>query len=188
MSSAGKFKVNSKGRTTQQRRTGKKSMVGEQFIAHSREMRESVAWSLLNGNVKLILERVELEHMRHGGSENGNLPVTYSDFVEGGVRRAAIASSIATAEALGFIECMDRGRAAKAEHRFPAIYRGTYFMGNLTPTNEWKAITTKEEGERRIANALEALGKRTAPLRETLQSARDRKAASDRLGSERQAA
>lgn len=163
-------------------------MVGEQFIAHSREMRESVAWSMLSGNVKLILERVELEHMRHGGNENGRLPVTYSDFVKAGLRRGAVAQSIAISEALGFIECMDRGRAARAEHRFPAIYRGTYFMGNLDPTHEWKAITTVEDAQRRIDNALEALDKRTKPLRETLQSARERKAVADRREAERRAA
>lgn len=133
-------------------------------------MRLSVSWRLLTGNDKLALERLEEEHMAHGVRENGKLHVTYSDFAEAGIRRAAISTSITRLEALGFVECTDRGRASRAEFRFPASYRLTYVQGNLPASNEWRAITSTEEAERRICNAIAALAARTAPLRKKLKA------------------
>ena len=39
-----------------------------------------------------VLARIELEHMDHGGCENGKLPVTYTDFEKWGVRADSIAA------------------------------------------------------------------------------------------------
>ena len=71
-------------------------------------------------------------------------------------------------EALGFVECMDRGRASRAEFRFPASYRLTYVQGNLQATDDWKTIDTPANAALRIANALAGLAARAAPLRQKL--------------------
>lgn len=44
-----------------------------------------------------------LEHMAHGGVENGSLPVTYDDLIAWGIRRNSVAPSIAEAVALGWV-------------------------------------------------------------------------------------
>ena len=54
------------------------------FVAHSRELRESAAWRALPDNARRVLDRLELEHMRHGGAANGRLVCTYYRFREGG--------------------------------------------------------------------------------------------------------
>jgi len=174
--SGGKRRVDatgrSSGRMTPHGARGKKG-IGSQFIAHRREMRLSVGWKFLTGNDKLALERIEEEHMAHAGRENGRLHVTYSDFVAAGLRRAAVSTCLARLQALGFIECVDHGRASKAEFRFPASYRLTYVQGNIPATDEWNAIVTVDEAERRIANAMAALNERTSDLRKKLKAKRD---------------
>ncbi len=44
------------------------------------EMLESPAWRALTGNALKVVLRIALEHLKHGGVENGLLPVTYKDF------------------------------------------------------------------------------------------------------------
>lgn len=174
--SGGKAKTDATGRTSGKMKPhgprGKKG-IGGQFIAHRREMRQSIAWALLTGNDKLALERLEEEHMAHGARENGKLHVTYNDFVAAGIRRAAISTSICRLEALGFVVCVDRGRPSRAEFRFPASYLLTYVQGNIPATDDWRAITTNEEAARRISNAMDELEKRTSVLRSKLRSKTD---------------
>ena len=143
-------------------------------------MRNSPAWRCLDGNDKLILERLEEEHLSHGGRENGKLKVTYSNFVDAGVRRAAISTCLAKVEALGFVGCTDHGRASRSEFRFPASYRLTYLPGNTPQTHDWKSIVTVDEAQRRIKNALAAKDARTASLRKQLEAARSEKVAAGR--------
>ncbi|CDX22105.1 conserved hypothetical protein [Mesorhizobium plurifarium] len=144
--------------------TPKPGKIAAQFMAHKREMRLSPAWKALRGNDKLVLERIEEEHMAHGGSTD-SLPVTFTDFQEWGVRRAAIAESIARVEALGFVECVERGRPSRAEHRFPAKYRLTYAHGpKVRVTDDWRKVVDAEDAQRRIDEALAELQARTAAL------------------------
>ena len=63
----------------------KNNQISGQFVAHSRELRELAAWRALPDNARRILDRLEVEHMRHGGAENGALPCTY--FVAAGAAR-----------------------------------------------------------------------------------------------------
>jgi hypothetical protein len=118
------------------------------FIAHSREFRESPAWRALPDNARRVLDRLELEHMRHAGSENGKLPCTYSDFVKAGVRRASVALALRQCVALGFVEITKRGGRSLSNVRRPSLYRLTYVFGRSAagmPTDDWKRIKTIEE-------------------------------------------
>jgi hypothetical protein len=137
----------------------KNNVIAGQFIAHPRELRESPAWMALPDNGRRVLDRLELEHMRHGGAENGSLPCTYSDFVRHGIRRASIALAIRQCEALGFLEVTHRGGRAVSEYRTPSRYRLTYINGRHTSairTDDWKRIATGEDARAAIALAAEA--------------------------------
>lgn len=151
--------------------------IAAQFIAHKREMRLSPAWKALRSNDKLVLERLEEEHMAHAGTTDA-LPVTFSDFEEWGIRRAAIAESIARVEALGFVECTDRGRASRAEHRFPAKYRLTYAHGpKVRVTDDWEKVVDQDDAQRRIDAAIKALHARSLSLSVTLKKRAEKRAA-----------
>src|SRR3954447_23862008 len=101
----------------------RKGSIQGNFVAHRREMRESAAWRNLPDNARRILDRLEVEHMRHGGAENGALPCTYSDFVAAGVRRASVSLAIRQCVALGFLVVTHRGGRSNAEYRNPSRYR-----------------------------------------------------------------
>ncbi len=123
-------------------------IAADQFIAHSREMRESIAWRWLPDNARRILDRLEMEHMHHGGSENGRLPCTYTDFAQAGIRRQSVSVAIRQCQALGFLIVSKRGGLSRAENRWPSTYRLTYVVGTKSsapPTNDWRKIATKEE-------------------------------------------
>jgi hypothetical protein len=56
------------------------TQIAGQFIAHPRQMIESPAWRALSLAARKALDRIEIEHLDHGGAENGKLPVTYRNF------------------------------------------------------------------------------------------------------------
>lgn len=154
----------------------KPGKIAAQFMAHKREMRLSPAWKALRGNDKLILERIEEEFMAHAGTTD-TLPVTFTDFEEWGVRRAAIAECIARVEALGFVQCIERGRASRAEHRFPTKYRLTYAHGpKVRVTDEWAKVVDEEDAERRIDAAIADLEARSSALSTKLKKSAEQRA------------
>src|SRR4051812_25955695 len=81
---------NAKGRSTGRFSNSRfkkmnKPPVGEPWIWLTREILESCAWRALSHAGQKIVFRVILEHLAHGGSQNGDLPVTYRDFEHYGV-------------------------------------------------------------------------------------------------------
>lgn len=141
----------------------RRNSIGQQFIAHRRDMREAPAWRHLPDNARRILDRLELEHMRHGSAENGRLPCTYADFEKAGIRRKSVALAIRQCVALGFLEVTRQGRRSVAEFRTPSLYRLTYVHGrgrSEAPTDEWQRISTDEHALAVLA-ALKA-----APIRD----------------------
>ncbi len=108
---------------------------------------------VLSLSERRALDRIELEHMDHGGAENGKLPVTYVDFEKWGVRADSIAGTIRALEALGLIEITRHGYAGAAEKRAPSLYRLTYLgawnagRADETGTHEYQKIKTVEEAE-----------------------------------------
>jgi hypothetical protein len=106
-----------------------------------------------------VLDRLELEHMEHGGAENGNLKCTYSDLVKCQMGRSQIAIAIRQCVALGFL-AVRAGHRAIAEHRTPSLYRLTYVLGrkigaekNDDPTHEWRRIKTDDDAREALAKA-----------------------------------
>jgi hypothetical protein len=124
-----------------------------QFVPHRLALLESYAWRSLSGEAHLTLHRIEIEHLRHGGKENGDLVVLYDHFLAyvGGHRRG-IARALRDLEALGLIRVV-RGRAGNGEFRTPSKYRLTYLpSGGQPPTDEWREITSIGEAKSRLGD------------------------------------
>jgi hypothetical protein len=98
----------------------------EAFAGRHIRMLESPAHRVLSLAALRALYRIEVELGNHGGNENGELPVTFQQFEEWGVRRHSIASAIRELEALGFIEVTQHGYGGAAGAGVPNKYRLTY--------------------------------------------------------------
>jgi hypothetical protein len=94
--------------------TGKKRQPPGAFIMARLAMLDSVAYWTLKSTEVRILQVIEIEHMRHGGVENGNLIVTRRQLEKRGIPHKAIAPGLRALEVLGFIEITQRGAAASA--------------------------------------------------------------------------
>jgi hypothetical protein len=122
--------------------SGKPSAIGGPFTPRLREMLKSPAYQSLGLSARRVLERLEIEHMDNCGKDNGNLVVTFDQFVEFGVRRASIGAAIQDLVVGGFVEITIQGHAGTGPWRRPNRFRITFLPANGTsPTHEWKAIS-----------------------------------------------
>jgi hypothetical protein len=136
---------------------GKQGWIKGSFVPHRIEMRRSLAWSALPWAARRLIDRLELEHMEHAGTANGNLVCTYDNLKACGMDRRATASGIVYAERLGFVSIAVKGRQAAGDNRTPSRYRLTYlptrkgaFTTEAPPTDDWAQITTEEQLEARL--------------------------------------
>jgi hypothetical protein len=120
---------------------------GQPWSWYSVEMMRSDAWRDMSINARRMLDLLEIEHLTHGGYENGNLVVTYNQFVAGGIRRESIFATIAELEGLGWIEVargFSRGFARSVPHRFRLTHRRTRIIPEIgapylvQPTDDWR--------------------------------------------------
>jgi hypothetical protein len=111
------------------------------------EMMPSDAWRDMSINGRRMLDLLEIEHLAHGGYENGNLFMTYDQFVAGGIRRGSIFATIAELERLGWIE-VSRGGYRGFARSWPSRFRLTHRRTRIKPeigapylveaTDEWR--------------------------------------------------
>jgi hypothetical protein len=126
----------------------------KQWAWQSIEMLTSPAWCALSLSGRRVLDRLEIELARHGGEANGQLPVTYDDFVKYGIHRHSVALAIREVEALGFAKITRKGRAGNAEwrrpHLFEMLYKHTRGVSGIPvdPSDDWRKIRTREDAER----------------------------------------
>lgn len=149
----GKRKMSSQRRTPDGRI--KQKWIDEPFIIHTRSMVISPAWEALPDNARRVLDRLEREHMDQGGSENGKLICTYSDFEKVGIRRPSISLAIRQCVALGFLQVTAQGGRALSTERYPSLYRLTYVSGkgqSADVTNDWKTVSSIDDAKARLAN------------------------------------
>jgi hypothetical protein len=116
---------------------------GEPWMWVTKEMLESPAWRAMPLASRQIVERVMIEHMAHAGTQNGNLPVTYDNFVDYGVRRSSIKKAISIARKLGFLDVVVPGLRGHGVARRPTLYGVPWLIReDWTPaSNRWKPIT-----------------------------------------------
>jgi hypothetical protein len=124
----------------------------EPFIMHRRSLLESCSWRALTLETLQLLHRIELEHLRHGGKDNGSLIVPYNDFLDYGMaRRSSIARAIREAETLGLLRVV-RGGCGNRGRGVPNKYRLTYLpTADQDATDEWREIETMDYARSRVA-------------------------------------
>ena len=143
----------------------RKNKISGQFSWRTIAMMESPAFQVLSLSGRRVLDRLEIEHAHHGGNDNGQLPVTYDQFIEYGIHRNAVSPAIREVEALGFVEITERGRAGNAEWRRPNKFRLTYRQaGRSATTDEWRNIKTVKEAETIAATARKASKQKHSPV------------------------
>jgi hypothetical protein len=118
------------------------------WIAHRLVLLVSPAWQARPKPLAGILERLEIEHMRHAGLENGNLIVSYDQFVAFGVSRKIIRAAEVCGRALGLIEAVHSEESIGGV-RAPNRYRLTYVpeKGKRAPTDEWQGVTAERAAQ-----------------------------------------
>jgi hypothetical protein len=128
-----------------------KNRISGLFVPHGLRLLESPAWRVLGREAHLLLDRIEIEHMRHGCKENGNLIVTYADLEEYiGCHRRGITRAQHDTEALGLL-LIKRGRGGNGEFRAPNTFTLSYLpVEGRDPSNEWAEIKTIEEARARL--------------------------------------
>jgi hypothetical protein len=104
-------------------------------------MIESEAWCSLSLAARRVVDRVVIEHMSHAGTENGNLVVTYKDFVRFGIRRGSLSAAIAEAVATGLLIMTEKGRPSTGPDRWPTHYALGWLptSDGASALNRWKA-------------------------------------------------
>jgi hypothetical protein len=127
--------------------------VDQPWVWFTREMMESPSWRAMTNPAMQVLSRVLIEHCSHGGTENGQLTVTYHDFDAYGIRRRSIPQGIAIAVGLGWLDVTRQGYA------FGTLKVGSEFAVTFMPrsngapaSNRWKSI--KEDQAPRIVKAI----------------------------------
>jgi hypothetical protein len=135
------------------------------FVPRRLDMLVSPAHQELSLSARRVLDRIEIEHMQHGGKENGKLIVTYDQFESLGIHRHSIAPAIRELSFLGFIEVTQKGRPNAGEYRWPNLFRLTYITNRTLPaTDEWATIKTTDQAST-IAKAARASNARGKPKR-----------------------
>jgi hypothetical protein len=129
-------------------RRRRRTTIGGQFAPRLIEMLESPAYRALSLSAHRVLARLEIELGHHGGTDNGRLPVTYTDFQSYGIERKSIPPALREVQALGFVRITERGRPSKSDFdRHPNYFELTYIHGahGEEPTHEWRRHKTLDE-------------------------------------------
>lgn len=120
---------------------------GETFVMLSRELLASEAWQSRSINCRRLVNYLMIEHLSHGGYENGHLTATFDDLVAFGITRRLIHRTFDEIERLGLAEVERGGRRGFCEN-YLNKFRLTFLKDKVvnewghtytrSPTNEWK--------------------------------------------------
>lgn len=141
------------------RRTGRQKDVtrppeGQPWIWHQLDLLQSPAWRGRSINCIRLIEFLLIEHMGHGGMENGRLAAPYNHLVAFGITRRLIPGAISEAEERGLID-VDRGGRRGTVYNDVSRYRLTFYATRtkdagtgwwtwIAPTDEWRRYGTEE--------------------------------------------
>lgn len=115
---------------------------GVPWVWHSAAMLRSAAWRGMGIHARRLLEFLELEHMAHGGNENGRLCAPYAQLREWGIGRRFIRAAIDDAERRGLLRVERGGRKGTVMNE-TSRFRLTYLAAKTAdgawqePTNDW---------------------------------------------------
>ena len=91
-----------------------------QFAPRPRELLESRAWAATSIHVRRLIEFLEIEHLRHGGQENGLLKAPRPQLCAFGLHRRSISAAIEEGIRLGLIN------VCRGSRRQPSRYSLTW--------------------------------------------------------------
>jgi hypothetical protein len=121
----------------------------EPFLILHLSLLQNPGWRILNLSARRVLDRLVIEHLNHGGQNNGKLPVTYQ-----------IKQALTDLTALGFIKITRPGRSGNADFRQPTLYELTIchtiseLSGQQVPaTHAWRRVATLDDAKLRLQNA-----------------------------------
>ncbi|MBB3264040.1 hypothetical protein FHW79_001655 [Azospirillum sp. OGB3] len=162
------------------------------WVWASTELMSSPAWRARSIYCVRLIEFLQIEHMAHGGYENGKLKATYDQLDRFGIPRKYIKATIQEAEGLRLIEVQQGGQKGVVENH-ASLYRLTFYHSSVkgrpgersyyvAPSNEWKTITAEmaREVERTATEARSA--SRVGRSERSKRSAGDKRNASSRVG------
>jgi hypothetical protein len=123
------------------RRKAHKPPKGEPWIWLTSELLRSPAWQAQSLHCCRLINFLMIEHLAHGGMENGALVAPYRQLAKFGLHPRRISAAIAEAVALGLLACERGLRLANGNK--PSTYRLTFAPSrdHAPPTNEWKHTT-----------------------------------------------
>jgi hypothetical protein len=117
------------------------------FVMLELELLASPAWQGQTINCRRLIDRLMIEHMRHAGTENGKLQVSWDQFVAAGIGRRFIKAALSEAVARGLLE-IEGGQYRGAARTTPSLYRLTFLPGMVVSerglryygkaTHDWK--------------------------------------------------
>jgi hypothetical protein len=107
----------------------------EGFVKLTRALLESPAWRSLSINAHRFIDFLMIEHLRHGGQENGSLRAPRRQLWAFGIGQHQVSAAIEETEHVGLVECR-RGIG-----RHSSTYALTWIpYGDKTgPSDRWRA-------------------------------------------------
>jgi hypothetical protein len=139
---------------------------GQPWVWLTKEMLESYGWRAMSGNARLVVDCIAVEHMAHAATMNGALGVSFDRFEKYGIRRGTIASAIAEAVAIGFVDLVEKGTRGWGEYRGKtSVFRVAWLPSNQgePATTRWRRFRNLDEARRAAALARKVITARHAP-------------------------
>jgi hypothetical protein len=139
---------------------------GQPFIWLTKEMLESYGWRAMSSNARLVVDCIAVEHMAHAATMNGALGVSFDRFETFGIRRGTIASAIAEAVTIGFVDLVEKGTRGWGEYRGKtSVFRVAWLPSNQgePATTRWRRFQSLDEARRAATVARKRVTERHAP-------------------------
>jgi hypothetical protein len=121
-----------------------RTLPGEQFVKLLRPLLESDSWRSMGIKERRVIDFLMLEHLRHGGKDNGQLKATHRQLLDLGFNRKSVGTVLANLEERGLIGCIKGGM------RVATLFRLTWLptfgwdvngkLGELLPGHEWQSF------------------------------------------------
>jgi hypothetical protein len=125
---------------------------GENFCYLTGELINSPAWKAQSIHCRRLIDFLMLEHLNHGGKENGFLKAPFAQLQASGIGRRYIAPAIREAEALGLLR-VRHGALRALQLSALNLFRLTFYHSKETNdaggvywiagTHEWKRTTSE---------------------------------------------
>jgi hypothetical protein len=129
------------------------------------EVMESPPWCRLSRNARRIIDRLLIENIQHRSEKNGQLQVSFEQFVEHGVGRRFVRPALKELVSLGLL-AISSGTARGCQ-RPPNLYR-LAFLGTLEGPATWKGYATSAT-EAAPKRASKSSRMKAAPVQRTIE-------------------